>query len=42
MADSNVLSWTPANWLTVLLMGALGFAIIGMIAKIIKQKQATS
>jgi hypothetical protein len=43
MADQEtIISWTPANWITVLLMVALGFTILGFIAKIIQQRKAAS
>jgi hypothetical protein len=38
MAEETILSWTPANWITVLLMVVLGFALLGMIARIWQQK----
>lgn len=38
MAQESVLSWTPANWITVILMVALGFAIIGAGTRIYQQK----
>jgi hypothetical protein len=38
MADETILSWTPANWITVLLMVILGFAVLGMVTKIWQQK----
>lgn len=40
MADDTILSWTPANWITVLLMVVLGFAVLGMASKIWQQKRA--
>jgi hypothetical protein len=41
MAESSgvILSWNPANWITVVLMVALGFAIIGAAARIYQQKK---
>jgi len=36
---SVLISWTPANWITVVLMVAIGFAILGAIARIVQQKQ---
>ena len=40
MADSEtIISWTPANWITVLLMVALGFTILGAVAKILQQRK---
>lgn len=40
MAEDTILTWNPANWVTVILMVVLGFAIIGMVAKIWQQKKA--
>jgi hypothetical protein len=40
MADDVILSWTPANWITVLIMVVLGFAVLGMVVKIWQQKVA--
>lgn len=42
MAESAIISWTPANWLTVVLMVALAFLIIGAIARIVQQRKAAS
>jgi len=41
--EETIISWTPANWITVVLMVALGFTILGAGARIIQQrKQASS
>lgn len=37
--QETIISWTPANWITVVLMVSLGFVIVGAIARIIQQKQ---
>ena len=39
MAEETIISWNVANWVTILIMVILGFAILGMIAKLVKQKQ---
>ena len=39
MAEPVLLTWTPANWITVVLMVALAFFIAGAIARIIQQKK---
>ncbi len=39
MAEETILSWNFANWVTVLIMVVLGFAIIGMVTKIWKSKK---
>lgn len=40
MAEPTIISWTPANWITVILMVGLAFVIVGAGAKIWQQKQA--
>lgn len=40
MAEETILSWNAANWITVLLMVFLGTALLGMLAKIIAQRNA--
>jgi hypothetical protein len=41
MADETIISWNPANWITVLIMVALGYTILGAIAKIYQQRKAS-
>ena len=38
--DETLLTWTPANWITVMLMVILGFAIIGAAVRIYKERAA--
>lgn len=40
--EETVLDWTVPNWITVVLMVILGFAIIGAIAKMLAKMQAKS
>lgn len=42
MSDDTLLSWNVANWITVLLMVVLGFALLGMISKIWKQRKGAA
>lgn len=44
MAESNgvILSWNPANWITIILMVVLGYAIIGAATRIYQQKVSQS
>jgi hypothetical protein len=42
MAEPTIITWSPANWVTVLLMVALGFFIVGAAAKIYQQRQAAT
>lgn len=39
MAEETIISWTPANWITVILMVALGFTIVGFVTKVIQQRR---
>lgn len=40
MEQSAIISWTPANWITVVLMVVVGFLAVGTIARIIQQRKA--
>jgi hypothetical protein len=42
MADDVILQWNFANWVTVFLMVVLGFAVLAMIAQIVKQQRAAA
>jgi len=42
MAEETILTWNFANWITVLIMVVLGFAFLGMVSQIIKQRQRTA
>jgi hypothetical protein len=42
MAEDTILSWNVANWVTVILMVVLGFALLGMAAKIWQQRKGAS
>lgn len=33
-----ILTWNVANWVTVILMAAIGFAILGTIMKLYQQR----
>jgi hypothetical protein len=33
MADDTIITWSVANWITVILMAAVGFAILGFAMK---------
>lgn len=39
-AESNILSWTPANWITVVLMVTIAYVIFGAVARVIQQRKA--
>ena len=38
-SEATIISWNPANWITVILMVAIGFFLAGAIAKAVKQRQ---
>lgn len=40
MAEETIITWTPANWITVVLMVALFFVVLGAAAKIYQMKVA--
>ena len=40
MAEEAILTWNFANWLTVILMAAVGFAILGFGMKIYQNRKA--
>jgi hypothetical protein len=39
MSEETIITWTPANWITVVLMVALFFVVMGAIVKIYQQQQ---
>jgi hypothetical protein len=42
MADDNILSWNFANWVTVVLMAAIMFFLLGIVQKFMQGKVAAS
>jgi len=41
MEGEAIISWTPTNWITIILMVAIGFTAIGMVTRIVQQKRAS-
>jgi hypothetical protein len=42
-ADENILTWNVTNWVTIVLMAAIAFAIIGFVQSwYTKNQQAAS
>jgi hypothetical protein len=39
--EETVLDWTVPNWITVVLMAILGFAVLGLIGKAIVKAKAS-
>ncbi len=42
MAEETILSWNVANWVTIILMAAVGLALLGFAAKLWQQRQGGS
>lgn len=42
MAEETVISWNVTNWLTVILMAAIGFALLGLLQKVIQSRRSNS
>jgi hypothetical protein len=40
MSEDTLISWTPANWITVVLMVVIGFAVIGAVTRLVKNQTA--
>lgn len=40
MAEETIITWTPANWITVVLMVVTFFVVAGAAYKIWQQKMA--
>jgi hypothetical protein len=42
MSEPVVISWNATNWITVVLMAALGFAVLGFGARVLKRRSAAA
>lgn len=40
MAEETIISWNATNWITILLMVAIGFTVLGFIAKWYQNRQS--
>jgi len=38
-ADETILTWNFSNWVTVLIMVGLGFALVNALLKVYRQKK---
>lgn len=38
--DETILSWNVTNWITIVLMAAVGFALLGLVMKIVQSQMA--
>jgi hypothetical protein len=41
MADENIITWNVSNWITIVLMAAVGFGILAVVQKYIAAKKGT-
>lgn len=39
MAEAAIISWTPANWITIVLMVTIAYFIMGFVARAVQQSQ---
>ena len=37
--ERTLISWNLPNWITVMLMAAAGYAVLGLVAQLMKQQQ---
>lgn len=38
-SEAAIISWTPANWITIVLMVAITYALAGFVARAVQQSQ---
>lgn len=39
MAEETIISWNVANWVTIILMAAVGFALLGLGMKLYSNRK---
>lgn len=42
MADETIITWNVANWITIVLMVAIGFTVLGFIAKYVRNRSTAT
>lgn len=40
--ESALIAWTPSNWITIVLMVAIMYFLVGTVARVAQQKKAQS
>ncbi len=40
--ETTILSWNAPNWITIMLMVILGFALVGMIYRVVQSRGAAA
>jgi hypothetical protein len=38
--ERTIISWNLPNWITILLMAGAGYAVLGLLAQLLKAQQA--
>jgi hypothetical protein len=38
MAEETIITWNVTNWITVILMAAIGFVLLGFLQKVASKK----
>jgi hypothetical protein len=39
--ERTMISWNFPNWISVMLMAAAGYAVLGLLAQLLKQQQSS-
>ena len=42
MSDENMLTWNVTNWITIVLMAGIGFALLGWVQNVVAKRKKTS
>ena len=40
--EESILTWNVANWITVILMAAIGFSLLGLVQKLYQKSTSNS
>jgi hypothetical protein len=40
--ERTIISWNLPNWITVVIMAALGYAVLGGVAQLVKRNNSSS
>ena len=40
--EETIISWNVANWVTIVLMAAIGFALLAFVQKYVQSRSQTS
>jgi hypothetical protein len=40
--ERTIISWNLPNWITVVIMAALGYAVLGGLAQVVKRNSSSS